>query len=124
MLLKWTKTSSPSGETMNPNPFFESNHLTGPRGMTVLPKRETSDADARERARQRVPGRAGGRRRESSRGAIGEMTRARLACPARQRGSLGDPMYNAGAVRNSSKNKQGIRLDTSFVGFFPCARRA
>src|SRR5688572_29717702 len=22
---------------MNPNPFFESNHLTGPLGMTVLP---------------------------------------------------------------------------------------
>src|SRR4051812_29938051 len=38
MLLKWTKTSSPSGLTMNPNPFFVSNHLTGPVGMEVPPR--------------------------------------------------------------------------------------
>src|SRR5687767_11688292 len=53
MLLKWTKTSSPSGETMKPNPFFESNHLTGPRGMTVLPNREMRRATAGRGQRSR-----------------------------------------------------------------------
>jgi hypothetical protein len=38
MLLKWTNTSLPSGEMMNPKPFFESNHLTFPVGMAVLPQ--------------------------------------------------------------------------------------
>jgi hypothetical protein len=33
MLLKCTNTSCPDGPTMNPNPFFESNHLTGPVGI-------------------------------------------------------------------------------------------
>src|SRR3712207_6208808 len=33
MLLKWTKTSLPSGLMMKPKPFFESNHLTLPVGI-------------------------------------------------------------------------------------------
>src|SRR4051794_20322262 len=51
MLLKWTKTSLPSGLMMNPNPFFESNHLTLPVGITfshkcspVVPPRVTRPA--------------------------------------------------------------------------------
>src|SRR5215212_8600558 len=39
MLLKCTKTSLPSGLMMKPNPFFESNHLTFPVGMAVLPQK-------------------------------------------------------------------------------------
>src|SRR5262249_44529969 len=42
MVLKWTKTSFPSALSKNPNPFFQSNHLTVPVGITVLPVRGTT----------------------------------------------------------------------------------